>query len=67
MLRSGSNWSYYERLIARFPGRIFGRFFISVLLGFAFLAEQYGSIGNRIFDDWSWFLGMLISTVMLCL
>ena len=37
---------FYERLSARFPGHIFGRILISVLLGFAFLAAQYASIGN---------------------
>jgi len=58
---------FYERLSARFLGNIFGRAFISVLLGFAFLVAQYASIGNRIFDDWSWFLGVLISAMMLCL
>ena len=58
---------FYERLSARFPGYIFGRAVISLFLGSAFLAVQYASIGSGIFKDWSWFLGVLISTVMLCL
>jgi hypothetical protein len=58
---------FYERLSARFPGYIFGRAVISLFLGSAFLVVRYASIGNGIFEDWSWFLGVLISTVMLCL
>ena len=58
---------FYERLSARFLGNIFGQAFISVLLGFAFLVVQYASIGNKIFDDWSWFLGVLIAAMMLLL
>ncbi len=58
---------FYERLSAEFPGRIFGQAFISVLLGLAVLAAQYASGGNGIFADWSWFLGLLIGTMMFCL
>jgi hypothetical protein len=58
---------FYERLSARFPGHIFGQALISVLLGLAFLLAQYASVGNRTFADWSWFLGLLIGTMMLCL
>jgi hypothetical protein len=58
---------FYERLSARFSGNIYSQVFISVLLGFALLVVQYKSIGNRIFEDWSWFLCVLISTMMLCL
>lgn len=58
---------FYERLSARFPGRIFGRAFISALLGLAFLVVQYASLGNGIFADWSWFIGLLIGAMMFCL
>lgn len=58
---------FYERLSARFSGHIFGRVLISVLLGLAFLVAQYASVGNMIFADWSWFLGLLIGAMMLCL
>src|SRR5579863_2993993 len=58
---------FYEQLSARCPGRIFGQALISVLLGLAFLVAQYACVGNRIFADWSWFLGLLIGTMMLCL
>jgi hypothetical protein len=58
---------FYERLTAGIPGNIFSRAFISLLLGLVFLAAQYASIGNMVFYDWSWFLGLLITTMMLCL
>jgi hypothetical protein len=58
---------FYERLSGRVPSDILGRALISVLLGLAFIAVQYASIENSIFDDGSWFLGVLISAVMLCL
>jgi len=43
-----------------------GKVLVSALLGLAFLAAHYGSIGNKVFEDWSWFLSALISTAMLC-
>ena len=58
---------FYERIAARIPGYIVGRVVVSVLLGFGFLTAHYLSIGKQVFDDWSWFLGVLISTAMLCL
>lgn len=58
---------FYERLTARIPGNIFSRASISVLLGLIFLAVQWASTGNRIFHDSSWFLGLLITAMMLCL
>jgi hypothetical protein len=58
---------FYERLSGRFLDNIFGRAFISGLLGLAFLVVQNASIGNKIFDDWSWFLGVLISAMTLFL
>ncbi|MFZ1920222.1 MAG: hypothetical protein WAU57_01180 [Xanthobacteraceae bacterium] len=63
---------FYERLSARLSRNIFGRVLISLVLGFAFvavhfLAVHYAGVGTDIFSDWSWFLGVLISTAMLCL
>lgn len=54
---------FYERL----PGYIVGKILVSIVLGLAFLAAHYVSIRNDIFNDWSWFLSVLISTAMLCL
>ena len=73
--RAAEDWGYgqlavyallrtTEREISR---HIFGQALISVLLGLAFLLAQYASVGNRTFADWSWFLGLLIGTMMLCL
>jgi|HubBroStandDraft_2_1064218.scaffolds.fasta_scaffold146503_1 hypothetical protein len=58
---------FYERLTTRIPGHIFSRASISIFLGLAFLAAQYASIGTCTFHDWSWFLALLITTMMLCL
>jgi hypothetical protein len=58
---------FYERLTIRFPGRIIGEALVSALLGLAFLAVRYASIGDRLFDDWSWLLSVLITTAMFCL
>ena len=58
---------FYERLIPRFPGYIPGRVLVSVLPGLAFLGLHYASAGNKAFQDWSWFLAVLISAAMLCL
>ncbi len=58
---------FYEKLTIRFPGYIAGKVLVSTLLGLAFLAAHYVSIGNKIFEDWSWFLSALISTAVLCL
>ncbi len=58
---------FYERLIIRFPGYLIGKVLVSTLLGLAFLVGHYVSIGNKVFEDWSWFLSALITTAMLCL
>ena len=58
---------FYERLTIRFPGYIVGKVLVSALLGIAFLAAHYVSIGNKVFKDWSWFLSVLLGTAMLCL
>jgi hypothetical protein len=58
---------FYERLTAGIPGSIFSRAIISVFLGLVFLAAQFLSIGTKTFYDWSWFLGLLITAMMLCL
>lgn len=62
---------FYERIACRIPGYIFRRVLVSAILGLVFLAVHCLSIGNQAFgigrSDWSWFLGILISTAMLCL
>lgn len=62
---------FYERMASRIPGYIFRRVLVSGILGLAFLTVHYLSIGNQVFgidrSDWSWFLGVLIATAMLCL
>ena len=63
---------FYERIASRIPGYVVGRVVVSGLLGFAFITAHYLSIGNQVFgrepfDDWSWFLGVLIGAAMLCL
>ena len=40
---------------------------VSAVLGLAFLAAHYRSVGEKAFDDWSWFLSLLIATAMLTL
>lgn len=58
---------FYDRLTPRFAGNIVGKILVSALLGLAFLTVHYLIIGNKVFEDWSWFLSALISTTMLCL
>jgi hypothetical protein len=60
---------FYERIANRCGGEIVGRVVVSTLLGLAFLVPHYlGSwlVGKNV-NDWSWFLGVLITTAMLCL
>jgi len=60
---------FYERIANRCGGDITGRIVVSTLLGSAFLVPHY--VGSWLFsknvNDWSWFLGVLITTAMLCL
>jgi hypothetical protein len=58
---------FYERLAIRFPVHVVGKLLLSVLIGLVFLTAHYMSIRSEVFNDWSWFLGVLISTAMLCL
>ena len=58
---------FYERLTIPFLVSMVGKILVALLLGLAFLAAHYVSIGNEVFKDWSWFLSVLISTAMLCL
>ena len=58
---------FYERLIKRFPGYIVGEVLVSLFLGIAFFVVHYICTGNRVFEDFSWFLSILITASMLCL
>lgn len=55
---------FFEKLISRFPG-IIAKVLISVVLGLAFLVPHDLIAGKNVFDDWSWFLGLLITIAML--
>jgi hypothetical protein len=60
---------FYERIANRCGGDIAGRIVVSALLGSAFLVPHYVGnwlVGKKV-NDWSWFLGVLITTAMLCL
>ena len=56
---------FFERMTDRFPIPILGKVLVSIVLGFGFLAVHYAAARGRIFEDWSWFLGVLIGTAML--
>jgi hypothetical protein len=58
---------FYERVTIRIPVYIIDKLLVSALLGLIFLAAHYFSVGNKVFNDWSWFLSVLIGTAMLCL
>lgn len=58
---------FYEKCLPGPLRSFLGKVFASAILGLAFLGPHYASIGNDIFNDWSWFLGALISVQMLCL
>lgn len=53
---------FYERLPIR---HLTGKVLMSAILGLGFLAIHYASVGSEAMY-WSWFLGALISTAMLC-
>lgn len=55
---------FYEKLTSRLPGFI-GKVLMSTFLGLAFLVPHYLSRKYKVFDDWSWFLSVLISITML--
>ena len=64
---------FYDKLADRFRVAFIGKLVLSILLGFCFLGLRYISVMKSedvtkyIFGDWSWFLALLITTVMLCL
>src|SRR5207249_10888816 len=63
---------FYELIANLIPRYTVGRVLVSGLLGLAFLTPHYLIVGSQVFgregfDDSSWFLGVLISTAMLCL
>ena len=59
--------TFNERAAILFPVHVIGKLLLSALLGLLFLAVHYASIGTKVFNDWSWFLSVLISVAMLCL
>ncbi len=64
---------FYDKLADRFRVSFIGKLVLSILLGLCFLGLRYisvmqsGNVKQYIFGDWSWFLALLITTVMLCL
>lgn len=58
---------FYERLARYAPVRVLGKVTVSALLGLVVSVVHYAIIKDQMFDDWSWFLGLLIGTAMLCL
>src|SRR6266404_919941 len=61
---------FYERIANRLcHGYVAGRIVVSVVLGLAFLVPHYGGnwLWGKEVNDWSWLLGVLITTTMLCL
>jgi hypothetical protein len=64
---------FYDKLADRFRVSFIGKLVLSILLGLCFLGLRYISVMKSddvtqyIFGDWSWFLALLITTVMLCL
>jgi len=60
---------FFERITRRISAdTITNRLVVSVLIGLPFLALHYylPSLGEKEINDWSWFLGLLITTAMLC-
>lgn len=66
-------YPFYDKLADRFRISFIGKLVISILLGLWFLGLRYlsvmhsGNVTQYIFGDWSWFLALLITTVMLSL
>ena len=64
---------FYDKLADRLRVSFIGKLVLSILLGLCFLGLRYisvmksGDVTEYIFEDWSWFLALLITTVMLCL
>ncbi len=64
---------FYDKLADRLRVSFIGKLVLSILLGLCFLGLRHISVmksddvTDSIFRDWSWFLALLITTVMLCL
>ncbi len=58
---------FYDRWAARLPGYGVGKLLSSVAPGIGFLALHLWYVGEQALDDWSWLLGLIISTAMLSL
>ena len=66
-------YPFYDKLADRLRISFAGKLILSILLGLSFLGLRYISVMQTdnvlkyIFEDWSWFLALLITTVMLSL
>ncbi|KKK69793.1 hypothetical protein LCGC14_2930470, partial [marine sediment metagenome] len=66
-------YPFYDKLADRLRISFIGKLVLSILLGLSFLGLRYisvmksGDVTKYILEDWSWFLALLITTVMLCL
>src|SRR5438309_1750886 len=58
---------FYEKVTEGLSVPATGKVAISLLLGLLFFLLHYGSVGAAIFQDFSWFLSILIATAMLTL
>lgn len=54
---------FYERYLGQFMCKVFA----SMCIGLIFLGTHYLARRSVLFEDWSWFLCVLICTAMLCL
>ncbi len=66
-------YPFYDKLADRLRISFIGKLVLSILLGLSFLGLRYisvmksGNVPKYIFEDWSWFLALLITTIMLSL
>lgn len=58
---------FYEWIPDRFAVPFIFKVFLSILLGFLFLAPRYQVVENDILKDWSWLLCLIIVMAMICL
>lgn len=58
---------FYDAVTDRFPAGGISKIILGLLLGLLFLIPHYLSVRNTLFNDWSWFLGVLITVALLSL